>query len=202
MVRIDDSGKRTKCWLDYPDEIDDLAKAAREDDWEREIAILLMGYVGPRASGVCSARPSGVSFNSDGDYWELELRGKNTKGGEKNIRDAYLPRRVKDMLDIYTDERGIKADEPYVDASVSTIRRWVTEAAKRMYKQTGNERWLSVSSHDLRRSWATHHLVERDVPVRVMMEIGGWSSYEAIEPYLTKPTPETIGREMGEAEAF
>jgi hypothetical protein len=29
-----------------------------------------------------------------------------------------------------------------------------------------------------------------------MMEIGGWSSYEAIEPYLTKPTPAKIGSEL------
>lgn len=199
MVRIDDSKKHTKCWLDYPNEIEDLASAARKEDWEREISIRLMGFVGPRASGVPSARPAGVSYNADGDYWQLELQGKNTKGGEKKTRDTYLPRRLKDMLDIYTDERDIDDDEAYVDASVSTIRRWVSEAAERMYGETENERWLSVSSHDLRRSWATHHLVEKGVPVRVMIEIGGWSSYEAIEPYLTKPTPETIGREMAEA---
>ena len=202
MVRIDDSGSTVKCWLDYPDEVDTLAKAARKDDWEREIAILLMGFVGSRASGVSSARPGGVSFNSDGDYWALELRGKNTRGGQKTTRDTYVPRRVKDMLDIYADERSIADDDPYVSVSVSTIRRWVTEAAERVSEQTGNDRWLSVSSHDLRRSWATFHLVERDVPVRVMMEIGGWSSYEAIEPYLTKPTPATIGREMAEVEVF
>jgi len=196
MVRIDDSGKRTKCWLDYPDEVDDLATAARRIDWERDIAMKLMGFVGCRVSGVESAQPDGVTYNSDGDYWQIEIRGKNTKGGEKTIRDAYLPRRVKDMLDIYAEERGIADDEPYVDASESTIRRWVKEAAEEMYEEMENERWLSVSSHDLRRLWATYHLVEKDVPVRVMMEIGGWSSYEAIEPYLTKPTPETIGREM------
>lgn len=197
MVRIDDSEKRTKCWLDYRAEVDDLAEAAREVSLERAAAIWLMGYVGTRASGVPSACPSGVSFNDAGDYWEIEILGKNTKGGSKKTRDAYLPRRIKDKLDIYADD--LNEDPPYVDASVSTIRRWVREAAEAMYDETGNERWLEVSSHDLRRSWATHHLVERDVPVRVMMAIGGWSSYEAIEPYLTVPTPETIGQEMDEA---
>jgi hypothetical protein len=29
-----------------------------------------------------------------------------------------------------------------------------------------------------------------------MMEIGGWASYGAIEPYLTKPTPRKIGEEL------
>lgn len=32
----------------------------------------------------------------------------------------------------------------------------------------------------VRRSWATHHLVERQVDVRTMMAVGGWSDYSAI----------------------
>jgi predicted thioesterase len=39
-------------------------------------------------------------------------------------------------------------------------------------------------------------LVEEDVSVRVMIDIGGWSSYESIEPYLAQPTPATIGDEL------
>jgi site-specific recombinase XerD len=54
-----------------------------------------------------------------------------------------------------------------------------------------------VSSHDLRRSWATYHLVERQVDVRTMMSIGGWSDYSAIEPYLAEPTEARIGESMG-----
>lgn len=108
MVRIDDSGTRTKCWLNYPDEVDALAKAARSVDWEREIAVLLMGHVGCRASGVISATPSGVNWNTDGEYWQIEIREKNTREDDKKTRDAYLPRRVKDMLDIYADERELQ----------------------------------------------------------------------------------------------
>jgi site-specific recombinase XerD len=59
-----------------------------------------------------------------------------------------------------------------------------------------SERWLEVSSHDLRRSWATYHLVERQVDVRTMMSIGGWSDYSAIEPYLAEPTEGRIGEAM------
>lgn len=196
MVRIDDSQDKTKCWLDYPDEVQTLERKAREQDWEREIAIELMVRVGCRASGVLTAKPEGLRWNSEGKYWELEVRGKNTKGGQKTVRDAYVPERVKENLDRYASERNIADDEPYVDASVSTVRRWVRELTNEIAKGTGNNRWAEVSSHDLRRSWATHHLVEQDVAVRVMMEIGGWSSYEAIEPYLTKPTPQKIGEEL------
>lgn len=58
------------------------------------------------------------------------------------------------------------------------------------------ERWRPVSSHDLRRSWARHHLVEQQVDVRTMMAVGGWSDYSAIEPYLKEPTQARIGEAM------
>ncbi|TSD08562.1 site-specific integrase [Haloglomus irregulare] len=194
MVRIDDSGDETKCWLSYPDEIDALAREARETDWERRIAILLMGKVGLRASGVSTAKPQGLRHNDEGEYWELSVAGKNTKGGDKATRDAYVPESVKRELENYAKERNIAPSEPYVSVSVDSIRRWVREAREPLTDD--NERWQHVSSHDLRRSWASHHLVEEDVSVRVMMDIGGWSDYQSIEPYLSKPTPAKIGEEL------
>lgn len=196
MVRIDDSGSETKCWLDFPAEVQTMEKKARERDWEQEIAIQLMCRVGARASGVLSAKPKNLRWNSEGEYWELQLRGKNTKGGEKTIRDAYVPDQVKNNLDRYASERDVADDEPYVGKSTSRVRGWVREITNEIAEDRGEERWKHVSSHDLRRSWATHHLVEEDRPVRVMMAIGGWSSYDAIEPYLTEPTSSKIGEAM------
>lgn len=48
MVRIDDAGDVAKCWL-VPEELDRLERTAGGVDWEREIAIQLMGAV--RAPG-------------------------------------------------------------------------------------------------------------------------------------------------------
>ncbi len=195
-MQIDDSGDEVKVWLSYPNEVDQLARKAREVDWKRRIAILLMGKVGLRASSVPTGKPQGLTYNDDGEYWQLAVKGKNTKGGEKATRDAYVPDEVKRELMNYAKERDISPSEPFVDVSTDSVRRWVREAARDLTEDTGNDRWNFVSSHDLRRSWATHHLVEKDVGVRVMMEIGGWSSYAAIEPYLAKPTPSKIGAEM------
>ncbi|WP_312912326.1 site-specific integrase [Natronosalvus caseinilyticus] len=194
-MQIDDSGRETKCWLEYPNEIDQLADAAREAGWKRRIAILLMGKVGLRASGVLTANPKGLSYNDNGEYWSLTVRGKNTKDTDgKATRDAYVPTGVKRELENYAKERDIAPSEPYVDVSVDSVRRWVREAAEELTEES--ERWGDVSSHDLRRSWATYHLVEQEVSPRVMMEIGGWDSYNAIEPYLAKPTPSKIGDEL------
>lgn len=196
MVRIDDSNDETKCWLSFPAEVEQVESRARDRDWEQEIAVQLMSRVGCRASGVLTASPNGVEWNEEGEYWQIRVRGKNTKGGNKTVRDAYLPDRVKENLDRYASERDISDSEVYVDTSVSTVRRWVREITNELADDMDEQRWKQVSSHDLRRSWASHYLVEQDVAIRVMMEVGGWSSYEAIEPYLSKPTPQKIGSEF------
>lgn len=35
---------------------------------------------------------------------------------------------------------------------------------------------------------------------RVVMRVGGWSSFAAIEPYLNAPTPEVVNRAFEEAD--
>jgi len=194
MVRIDDSGDVVKCWL-RPDELETLERAAGTWDWEREIAMQLLGRCGLRADEVSYPADEHLRWSEEADGWLFEVRGKNTGGGEPKIRDAWMPGPVADDIRKYTRERGLTARESWVDASTSTVRRWVREATEQVGEQAG-ERWQHVSSHDLRRSWATRHLVERQVDVRTMMAVGGWSSYSAIEPYLKEPTEARIGAAM------
>jgi integrase len=197
MVRIDDSGDRTKCWLTR-DELDGLEERAGRKDWEREIAVQLMGRCGLRASEVPYPADDHLRWSDDGDCWLFEVRGKNTRGGDRATRDAWMPEDVAENLRRFTRERGRSSDEPWVTVATSSVRRWVDQAGDDMAELTGDERWRSVSSHDLRRSWATYHLVEQGKDVRTMMAIGGWSDYSAIEPYLKEPTEARIGAVMGE----
>ncbi|WP_178915175.1 site-specific integrase [Natronomonas gomsonensis] len=195
MVRLDDSDDVTKCWLS-PDELDRLERTAGRDGWNREVAVQLMGRCGLRASEVSYPGDEHLRWSDDGDVWLFEVRGKNTKGGEPKLRDAWMPEDVADDVHKYSRERGLGASEAWVDASTPSVRRWVKEAAQMVAEEAGDERWSLVSSHDLRRSWATYHLVERQVDVRTMMSIGGWSDYSAIEPYLAEPTEARIGEAM------
>jgi len=195
MVRLDDSDDVTKCWLS-PDELDRLERTAGRNGWTREVAVQLMGRCGLRASEVNYPGDEHLRWSDDGDVWLFEVRGKNTKGGEPKLRDAWMPEDVADDVHKYSRERGLDASEVWVDASTPSVRRWVKEAAQTVAEEADDERWSEVSSHDLRRSWATYHLVERQVDVRTMMSIGGWSDYSAIEPYLAEPTEKRIGQAM------
>ena len=195
MVRVDDSDARPKCWLTQQ-EIGQLEATAGRDGWEREVAVQLMGRAGLRASEVNYPGDAELWWSDEGECWRVEVRGKNTKGGEKTMRDAWLPEDVSDDLRKFSRERELAKTDPWIDASTDSIRRWVREARWTLVEETDDDRWSMVSAHDLRRSWATYHLVERDVDVRTMMAIGGWSSYSAIEPYLAEPTEGRIGQAM------
>lgn len=208
MVRIDDSGGRVKCWLSR-DELAALERVAGATDWEREIAVGLMGRCGLRAHEVPGPGDDDLRWSDDGDCWLFAVRGKDTTGGAGKERDAWMPDTLADDIRKYTRERGLSSSEPWVDASPSTVRRWVYEAAAVLEGgdvpdaddlpdgvAVGSDRWGQVSSHDLRRSWATYHLVERGVDVRTMMAVGGWSDYSAIEPYLKEPTERRIGETL------
>jgi integrase len=82
----------------------------------------------------------------------------------------------------------------------ATINRYVQKTADQAADETGNDDYRRVSTHDLRRCWANHLLVEENVSPRIMMALGGWSSYDAIEPYLAAPTEATIIESMSAVE--
>lgn len=197
MVRVDDGEDVTKCWLS-PDELTELERSAGEKGWEREIAVQLMGRCGLRASEVSYPGDDHLRYSEDGGIWLFEVRGKNTRGGSRKTRDAWMPDAVADDVHKYSRERRLDPSDSWVDVSTPSVRRWVKEAAHLVADDLDSPRWRSVSSHDLRRSWATYHLVERQVDVRTMMSIGGWSDYSAIEPYLAEPTETRIGEAMRE----
>ena len=145
MVRIDDSDAVTKCWLSQ-DELTRLERVAGADGWTREIAIQLMGRCGLRASEVSYPRDAALRWSEDGATWLFEVRGKNTKGGARTTRDAWMPDEVADDIRKYTRERGLATTDPWVDASTPSVRRWVKEAAEVIAEETDNGRWQQVSS--------------------------------------------------------
>jgi integrase len=92
----------------------------------------------------------------------------------------------------YTQQQEISSDEPLIDRSKRTLQYWVQTAAENAADETGDTDYRRVTTHDLRRCWANHLLVEQGISPRIVMALGGWSSYDAIEPYLAAPTEENI----------
>jgi integrase len=78
------------------------------------------------------------------------------------------------------------------------IRRTAARAAK----ATSDEDFEKVSTHDLRRRFAQRLLVDEQMNPRVVMAVGGWDSFAAIEPYLNAPSEDIIDEAFQEVESL
>lgn len=166
-----------------------------------DIILQLGGYVGLRSFEIPQVQPRHVSRTEDGDHYRLRVpRGKDTDNGHGKPRDAYLPKDLEGELHRYQNDAGIDRSEPYIDLTERSVRAVMKRTARRAAEKTGDEDYRYVSSHDLRRRFAQRLLVEQQMNPRVVMQVGGWSSFSAIEPYLNAPTPEVVNEAFEEAD--
>lgn len=179
-------------------ELEDLRRAAANH--RDDLVIQLGGYVGLRAFEIPQIRPKHVKRTDDGDHYRLRVpRGKDTNANGGKPRNAYLPRDVEGDIHRYRNAEGIDRDEPLVDLTERAIRAIVKRTAERAAEKTGDDDFRHVSSHDLRRRFAQRLLVEERVNPRVVMQVGGWGSLQAIKPYLNSPTPDVVNKAFEQA---
>ncbi|MFY4815013.1 site-specific integrase [Haloarcula sp. AONF1] len=198
MRKEREKGDSFKVWMN-DEEIDDLRRAAasRRDD----LIIQLGAYVGLRAFEIPQVTPGHVRRVDDGDHYRLRVpEGKDTRTGEGEPRNAYLPASVERDLYQYARDEGLDDTDPYVDLTPGGVRASVRRTAEAAADRTGDEDFRDVSSHDLRRRFAQRLLVDEGMNPRVVMAVGGWSSFGAIEPYLHAPTEEVVNRAFDDVE--
>lgn len=183
-----------RCWL-TPDEYDRLQSAA--SSYRDALVIRLGGEVGLRSFEIPQIRPADV-HHVDGASRLRVRAGKDTSGSGGKPRDAYLPDGVENDLLRYANVEGIDRSEPVVDVTPRSVQRIVSRTAETVADELGNDDWRKVSSHDLRRHFAQDLLVRKQMNPRVVMDVGGWSSFQAIEPYLNAPTDEVINEAFAE----
>jgi len=198
-MRLEATGKEDqyKVWM-TDDELDDLERvAASQRDY---VIIRLGGRVGLRAFEIPQVKPEHVKRTDDGEHYRLRVpEGKDTENGVGKPRDAYLPNADEGDLHRLQTAEGVGRDEPFVQLTERGVRDVVKRTAARAAEETGDDDFRYVSSHDLRRRFAQRLLVDRQVNPRVVMQVGGWSSFAAIEPYLNAPTPGVVNEAFEEA---
>jgi len=146
----------------------------------------------------------------EGDlYYWATIEGKQTNQdqgeGEKKQRDAWVPESVWKDYRTLVNQENLSGNDFLIQSQkggglhVDSARKVIKQIGERAYDATGKERFLEVSSHDLRAFFANQLHVQKGVNVRVVMEVGGWDSFEAIKPYLDRPTRKVTATEMAEA---
>jgi len=189
-----------KVWM-TDSEVGELRRAAAT--FRDDLIIRLGGDVGLRAFEIPQVCPKHVKRTEGGDHYRLRVpEGKDTTGSGGKPRDAYLPPDVESDIHRFRSAEDIDRHGPLVDLSERGVRDVVKRTAERAADETGDEDFRYVSSHDLRRRFAQRLLVDEQVNPRVVMQVGGWDSFQAIEPYLNAPTPEVVNEAFSNASGF
>jgi len=197
-MRIESTaGNEHKVWL-TDEEIENLRRAANST--RDDIIIQLGAFVGLRAFEIPQVRPRDVKETESGQYRLRVRAGKDTGGNGGKPRDAYLPSDVEGSLQRYQNEHNIAPNDPYIDLSQPGVRAVVRRTAARAADTTDDEDFEKVSTHDLRRRFAQRLLVDKQMNPRVVMAVGGWDSFAAIEPYLNAPSEDVIDQAFTEVE--
>jgi integrase len=182
-------GNEHKVWL-TDEEIEDLRRATNSQ--RDDIIVQLGAFVGLRAFEIPQVRPVDVKETESGQYRLRVEAGKDTSGNGGKPRDAYLPDSVERDLQRYQNEHNIAPKDPCIDLKQPGVRAVVRRTADRAADATGDEDFRKVSTHDLRRRFAQRLLVDQQMNPRVVMAVGGWDSFAAIEPYLNAPSEGVI----------
>ena len=179
---------------------DELLKLRRAAATHRDDLVIQFGaFVGLRAFEIPQICPKHVKRVDDEHYRLRVPEGKDTTGSGGKPRDAYLPESVESDLLRYANVEEIDRDESIIDLSDRSVQRRVKKTAEIIADETGDSDWQKVSSHDLRRYYAQTLLVRERMNPRVVMAVGGWSSFEALEPYLNAPTAKVVNNEFEKA---
>jgi Phage integrase family. len=198
MRKETEKGNSMKVWM-TDDEIDELRRAAgsRRDD----LIIQLGAFVGLRAFEIPQVTPGHVRRVDDGDHYRLRVPdGKDTKTGKGEPRNAYLRAAVERDLYQYSRDEELEDSDPFVDLTQGGVRAVVRRTAEAAADRTGDDDFPHVSSHDLRRRFAQRLLVDEGMNPRVVMNVGGWNSFSAIEPYLFEPTEDVVNNAFEDVE--
>lgn len=195
-----------KVWLTEP-EYETLLDHATD---QTRLAIRYGGEVGLRVSEIAAvtpdahtesavnigAVPGAESGRESVKVTWLAVYGKDTSGetGGKR-RDALVPDDLATQSRLYQLEHNIDDDDPLFDVTRRTVRNWITDAAEVAAAETGVVDYRAVSSHDLRRYYATRMLQVHGLNPEVVMTVGGWQTYKALRPYLQSPVEEVIAAE-------
>ncbi|MCU4718986.1 site-specific integrase [Halapricum hydrolyticum] len=184
------NGTEHKVWL-TDSELEQLRRHAGNP--RNDLLIQLGGYVGLRAFEIPQIQPKHIKRTDDGEHYRLRVpEGKDTTGNGGKPRDAYLLESTERDLHQYRQANDLRPSDPFIDLSESGVRAVVKRVAERTAEATGEEDYQYVSSHDLRRRYAQRLLVDESMNPRVVMAVGGWDSWQAIEPYLNAPSEQVI----------
>jgi integrase len=170
-----------KIWLSQ-EEIETFLTAT--SDSQHQLAFELAVRCGLRSDEVLRVCPRDLKDTEAGRM----LRVDSAKSDGK--RQTPIPYQVATRIEAINDVRPEPNDEPLIDRTTRTLRRWISATGEELEAETDEEMWGYLTMHDLRRTWATS-LKGADVDAMIVCDWGGWSDLDTfLDHYRGKFSPE------------
>ncbi|WP_256403469.1 site-specific integrase [Halorubrum salinum] len=168
-LRPHDEQDGKKVWLSES-EVSKLEAIA--SDTEQTIAFGLGARSGLRSKEILDVAPQDVVETDAG--WVVRVwEGKGDK-----FRETPIPSDLAMRIETIGDMRDAAGDEPVLSiSSTRSLRRWLQDAREQLADQEDERGWLFLSTHDLRRTWASA-LADAEVDPLLVLDWGGWEDLE------------------------
>lgn len=181
-----------KVWLSE-DDVEKLEQTAA--DTEQQIAFGLGARCGLRSAEILDVAPQHVVDTDAG--WMLRVwEGKGDK-----FRETPIPSDLAIRIQTIGDTREAALDEPVLSiSSTRSLRRWLQNAREELADREDERGWHYLSTHDLRRTWATA-LADAEVDPLLVLDWGGWEDLETfLDHYKGSYSPAAQRRARGKVE--
>lgn len=175
-------------------------------DRRTELAARIIGETSSRIGKTSSLRRNDF-FVPDDPQVELAFvrlretkdstEGENALGGKTRV--SWVPWDLYEAIQQYCDDEGIRDEDEIFDVTADWLGKQIKKAAEATAIATGIDDYRHIRSHDLRAYYATNMIRRLGVDTEVVMEMGGWDSRKAIEPYLASPLPRDLQDELARA---
>jgi integrase len=165
------------------------------DDRIHQLAFELGVRCGLRSKEILQVAPAHIRDTAAGDMLVVDS-AKND-----STRQPPIPSDLATRIKTIGDVRDEDPEEPVIDASTRTLRRWISAVCEDIADDDDEyDMWSEVSMHDLRRTWATA-LKGEDVDAMVVCDWGGWNDLETfLEHYRGKFSPEAQRKQRDKVE--
>jgi len=185
-MRKEATKEEYRCWLDESEQ-NILTSYYEDENVIKQIAIRLMLGSGLRADEVTRVRAADIEESDKADFKRLRVRE-----GKTGYRETIIPNSLANQIktvDQVADRGSI------IDVTTRTIQNWVVAACEKIAEETHDENWYDVSSHDLRRTWATS-MVQSGIPSDLVMDWGGWEDHDTFREHYWKSDDREIQKHL------
>ncbi|MFP8889344.1 bacterio-opsin activator domain-containing protein [Natrialbaceae archaeon A-CW2] len=166
------------------------------DTFREALVVRLCGEVGLRPAEIAALTPDCLRLlQEEPPRYGLDVRMVDHGGPSASRgvdRTAYVPVDLERSLRRYATSNDIGGDSRLFPVTPRRLQMLVSEVTTRASEKYDNPSLETVSSSELRRYFARQALVEHEINPRVVKAVGGWHSFEALEPYLEPPTADRI----------